>query len=137
MEDDQTDHEMVLLVLMERAFKGPTHEGVRILDWAPQLKRVLKCVRENDPMTMELRGEIERLRADIERHIAIASEHATECERLRAKLAEANDYINRLRDMLTDSHPCIDPSRDACNCILCELVIRERQQAALAAKEGE
>ncbi len=27
--------------------------------------------------------EIERLRHDIERHIAIASEHATECERLR------------------------------------------------------
>ena len=66
MEDDQTDPEMVLLVLMERAFKGPTHEGVRILDWAPQLKRVLKCVRENDPMTMELRGEIERLRAENE-----------------------------------------------------------------------
>ena len=65
MEDDQTDPEMVLLVLMERAFKGPTHEGVRILDWAPQLKRVLKCVRENDPMTMELRGEIERLRAEL------------------------------------------------------------------------
>ena len=31
--------------------------------------------------------EIERLRHDIERHIAIASEHATECERLRAELA--------------------------------------------------
>ena len=30
--------------------------------------------------------EIERLRHDIERHIAIASEHATECERLRAEL---------------------------------------------------
>lgn len=33
--------------------------------------------------------EIERLRHDIERHIAIASEHATECERLRAELAVA------------------------------------------------
>ena len=31
--------------------------------------------------------EIERLRHDIERHIAIASEYATECERLRAELA--------------------------------------------------
>ena len=30
--------------------------------------------------------EIERLRHDIERHIAIASEYATECERLRAEL---------------------------------------------------
>ena len=81
--------------------------------------------------------EIERLRHDIERHIAIASEHATECERLRAELAEANDYINRLRDMLTDAHPCIDPSRDACNCILCELVSRDRQQAALDKEEGK
>lgn len=31
-------------------------------------------------------AEITRLRHDIERHIAIASEHATECERLRAEL---------------------------------------------------
>ena len=76
-------------------------------------------------------------RNETKQHAAIAAEQAAEIERLRAKLAEANDYINRLRDMLTDSHPCIDPSRDACNCILCELVIRERQQAALAAKEGE
>lgn len=34
----------------------------------------------------ELEAEIAALRADIERHIAIASEHATECERLRAAL---------------------------------------------------
>ena len=90
MEDDQTDPEMVLLVLMERAFKGPTHEGVRILDWAPQLKRVLKCVRENDPMTMELRGEIERLRAELE-----ASE--TELRIVRASQAESNAEVERLR----------------------------------------
>ena len=50
MDDDQTCPESVLLVLMERAFRGPTHEGVRTLDWQPQLKRVLKCVRENDPI---------------------------------------------------------------------------------------
>ena len=37
----------------------------------------------------ESNAEVERLRADIERHIAIASEHATECERLRAELAVA------------------------------------------------
>ena len=93
MEDDQTDPEMVLLVLMERAFKGPTHEGVRILDWAPQLKRVLKCVRENDPMTMELRGEIERLRAELE-----ASE--TELRIVRASQAESNAEVERLRTEL-------------------------------------
>ena len=37
--------------------------------------------------------EIERLRHDIERHIAIASEYATECERLRAELAEVATAI--------------------------------------------
>ena len=35
-----------------------------------------------------LQGEIERLLHDIERHIAIASDLATENERLRAELAE-------------------------------------------------
>ena len=39
--------------------------------------------------------EIERLRHDIERHIAIASEYATECERLRAELAECRLVSNR------------------------------------------
>ena len=38
-------------------------------------------------LVRKLEQEIERLRHDIERHIAIASEHATECERLRAELA--------------------------------------------------
>ena len=42
--------------------------------------------------------EIERLRHDIERHIAIASEHATECERLRAELAE----LRRFRKVIMD-----------------------------------
>ena len=43
--------------------------------------------------------EIERLRHDIERHIAIASEHATECERLRAELAECSAVIEAARCM--------------------------------------
>ena len=64
MDDDQTCPESVLLVLMERAFRDPTHEGVRILDWQPQLKRVLQCVRENDPVYGVLRDDIERLRAE-------------------------------------------------------------------------
>ena len=38
--------------------------------------------------------EIERLRHDIERHIAIASEYATECERLRAELAECKEMLD-------------------------------------------
>ena len=93
MEDDQTDPEMVLLVLMERAFKGPTHEGVRILDWAPQLKRVLQCVRENDPVYGVLRDDIERLRAELE-----ASE--TELRIVRASQAESNAEVERLRAAL-------------------------------------
>ena len=40
--------------------------------------------------------EVIRLRADIERHIAIASEHATECERLRAELAECRDALAKI-----------------------------------------
>jgi regulator of replication initiation timing len=35
-----------------------------------------------------LAAEVERLRHDIERHVEIACELATECERLRAELAE-------------------------------------------------
>ncbi len=41
--------------------------------------------------------EIERLRHDIERHIAIASEHATECERLRAEIAECRAEIAQIK----------------------------------------
>ena len=40
--------------------------------------------------------EVIRLRADIERHIAIASEHATECKRLRAELAECRDALAKI-----------------------------------------
>jgi len=46
--------------------------------------------------------EIERLRHDIERHIAIASEHATECERLRAELAECREDAERWRYLRDD-----------------------------------
>lgn len=42
--------------------------------------------------------EIERLRHDIERHIAIASEHATECERLRAENEALRRYANHTND---------------------------------------
>ena len=54
-----------------------------------------------------MREEIERLRHDIERHIAIASGLATENERLRAELAacnenlaKANQQIETLENML-------------------------------------
>ena len=48
-------------------------------------------------LVRKLEQEIERLRHDIERHIAIASEHATECERLRAELAECKMDAERYR----------------------------------------
>ena len=41
--------------------------------------------------------EIERMRHDIERHIAIASEYATECERLRAELAACRAEIAQIK----------------------------------------
>lgn len=54
--------------------------------------------------------EIERLRHDIERHVEIACELATECERLRAELSELRrfrkaimDYDSNLYDALADS----------------------------------
>lgn len=62
MDDDQTCPESVLLVAMERAFRGPEYAGTQTRDWQPHMKRVLQCVRENDPMITELRAEIERER---------------------------------------------------------------------------
>ena len=54
--------------------------------------------------------EIERLRHDIEFYVEIACELATECERLRAELAELRrfrkaimDYDSNLYDALADS----------------------------------
>ena len=51
-----------------------------------------------------------RVRHDIERHVEIACELATECERLRAELAELRrfrkaimDYDSNLYDALADS----------------------------------
>lgn len=71
MDDDQTCPESVLLILMERAFRGPEYVGTQTRDWQPHMKRVLQCVRENDPMVIDLRTEIERLTtvlADRERY---------------------------------------------------------------------
>ena len=56
----------------------------------------------------ESNAEVERLRADIERHIAIASEHATECERLRAELAECKRDNERLHVAMCQSCVCLN-----------------------------
>lgn len=61
MSDDQTDPECVLLLLMERKFRGPEYENVQTGDWRPHMARVLQCVRENDPMVAGLRWHVEAL----------------------------------------------------------------------------
>ena len=59
-------------------------------------------------LVRKLEQEIERLRHDIERHIAIASEHATECERLRAELAECKRDNERLHVAMCQSCVCLN-----------------------------
>ena len=61
MDDDQTDPECVLLIAMERAFRGPEYANTQTRDWRTHMARVLKCVRENDPMVAGLRWHVEAL----------------------------------------------------------------------------
>lgn len=61
MNDDQTDPECVLLLLMERKFRGPEYENAQTRDWRAHMARVLQCVRENDPMIAGLRWHVEAL----------------------------------------------------------------------------
>lgn len=59
--------------------------------------------------------EIERLRHDIERHVEIACELATECERLRAELAACREDAERyrwLRDKADSNFVCWADLRD-------------------------
>ena len=61
MSDDETDPECVLLLLMERAFRGPEYANAQTKDWRTHMARVLQCVRENDPMVAGLRWHVEAL----------------------------------------------------------------------------
>ena len=61
MDDDQTCPEHVLLVAMERAFRGPEYANTQTRDWRTHMARVLQCVRENDPMVACLRWHVEAL----------------------------------------------------------------------------
>lgn len=61
MDDDQTCPEHVLLVAMERAFRGPAYANAQTRDWRTHMARVLQCVRENDPMVACLRWHVEAL----------------------------------------------------------------------------
>lgn len=47
-----------------------------------------------------LAAEVERLRHDIERYIAIASEHATECERLRTAEQHALSVVRAQQETI-------------------------------------
>jgi len=61
MDDDQMDPECVLLLNMERSFRGPEYKDAQTRDWRTHMSRVLQCVRENDPMVAGLRWNIEAL----------------------------------------------------------------------------
>lgn len=85
-------------------------------------------------------AEITRLRHDIERHIAIASEHATECERLRAELAECKRDAERYRWLRSESCPwpgvfSIEGADDYGWYAICEGDLDQAIDDALAAKE--
>ena len=67
MDDDQTCPEHVLLLAMERAFRGPEYKDTMTSDWQPHLKRVLQCVRENDPVAESFRAEITNQAREIEK----------------------------------------------------------------------
>jgi DNA repair exonuclease SbcCD ATPase subunit len=60
----------------------------RLRDAAAVLE-VDSAYRRDAAIMREAADEVDRLRHDIERHVEIACELATECERLRAELAEA------------------------------------------------
>lgn len=96
MDDDQTCPEQVLLVLMERAFRGPTHEGVRTLDWQPQLKRVLRCVRENDPLFVSMSERIGELENELVAGVHTCSPTCRKTPRC-AELADLREENERLR----------------------------------------
>ena len=77
--------------------------------------------------------EIERLRHDIERHIAIASEYATECERLRAELAAGREDAERyrwLREHWDDVNHPVD-------FIICNSFVTTLDADVDAARKGE
>lgn len=96
MDDDQTCPEQVLLVLMERAFRGPTHEGVRTLDWRPHMKRVLQCVREHDPLFISMSERIAELENELAAWVHTCSPTCRKTPRC-AELADLHEENERLR----------------------------------------
>lgn len=68
----------------------------RLRDAAAVLE-VDSAYRRDAAIMREAADEVDRLRHDIERHVEIACELATECERLRAELAECKRDAERYR----------------------------------------
>lgn len=68
----------------------------RLRDAAAVLE-VDSAYRRDAAIMREAADEVDRLRHDIERHVEIACELATECERLRAELASCGRDAERYR----------------------------------------
>ena len=86
--------------------------------------------------------EIERLRHDIERHIAIASEYATECERLRAELAECIVALEKIANPISAMKRALPVGATLNGAMATTLsndpnYLKEIAKAALAARKGE
>lgn len=73
----------------------------RLRDAAAVLE-VDSAYRRDAAIMREAADEVDRLRHDIERHVEIACELATECERLRAELAECKREKNEALEALSD-----------------------------------
>jgi hypothetical protein len=105
MDDDQMDPECVLLLAMERAFRGPEYKDAQTRDWRPHMARVLQCVRENDPMVHELRRVIAtleyKLNNEIKRmhhlHTPDCYAHGCQVQGMEVFGAGTADEIERLR----------------------------------------
>lgn len=87
--DDQTCPEHVLLLAMERAFRGPDYSAAQTRDWRPHMERVLRCVRENDPYVLELREGLNTSRSNWEQAAEEMREADAEIARLTRELEEA------------------------------------------------
>ena len=83
----------------------------RLRDAAAVLE-VDSAYRRDAAIMREAADEVERLRHDIARHVAIACELATECERLRAENADLRNANQILRDA---RRACGVQSRDRAN----------------------
>ena len=79
----------------------------RLRDAAAVLE-VDSAYRRDAAIMREAADEVERLCHDIERHVEIACELATEIDRLRAELAECRAFMNRyaVHQITCNRNPC-------------------------------